>query len=228
VHTHDPSSALEGVMDSGSVEEIDVEDAAEDTARSGVPIDVIDERTRTRGASRSVGRDRNSTVPSPISAQLAESMRPPPAHAAPPAERAAVPSAAMTAVEADDPGARFEELVERARACMEAGDLAGAVLAADRAVAEGKKFALRTPMATAAVFSRIFAAYLGLLGQVPALARPAAEIAGASLDEGARALLGRVDGIITLEEVCRTSRILPRDGLRIATRLMHEGLIRMI
>jgi hypothetical protein len=125
---------------------------------------------------------------------------------------------------------RALELIERARACHAKGDLPGAVLAADEVLAGSES--RTSPMAdliesARPLFDRIFASYVGLLGEVPVMARSDQEIASLALDDKTRALLSRVDGKLTLEKLLAVSKIPPVEAMRIAASLMSAGIIRV-
>ncbi len=74
----------------------------------------------------------------------------------------------------------------------------------------------------------MFGAYVGPLGGVPVLAPRAAEIARARLGDRERALVDRIDGTRTLEELFDGSGIGSTDALRIAARLIRAGAVRII
>ena len=78
------------------------------------------------------------------------------------------------------------------------------------------------------LLARVFAAYVGPLGGVPVLAPRAAEIARTRLGEQERRLIGRIDGLRTLEELFDGSGLGSTDALRIAARLIRAGAVRVI
>ncbi len=78
------------------------------------------------------------------------------------------------------------------------------------------------------MLTRVFAAYVGALSEVPVLAPRAAEIARDRLGERERALIGRIDGLRTLEELFDGSGLGSTDALRIAAQLIRTGAIRVI
>jgi hypothetical protein len=78
------------------------------------------------------------------------------------------------------------------------------------------------------LLTRVFATYVGPPGGVPVLAPRAHEIARARLGEAERVLLGRVDGIRTLEELFDGSGLGSLDALRTAARLIRSGAIRVV
>jgi hypothetical protein len=197
---------------------------------------------------RDVSRGRRSTVVSPLPALLAQSMGQVRDPAAP--ARAYQDVTRPVGVAADgrpsgDSGTSYRvEIIDRsqgikgliagliddARACMDTGDLGGAVLAADRAMAEAGHApspAVAEIIAPARpLMDRIFASYVGLLGQVPVKAFTEREISVQPLDDHHRALLAAIDGVMTLEQVLRASRVPAVEAVRIAASLLHGGIIR--
>jgi hypothetical protein len=124
------------------------------------------------------------------------------------------------------------ELIERARTCLEHGDLSGAVVAVDEVMSSIEK---RTMSGIAdliesarPMFDRIFAAYVGLLNEVPVMARSDDDVEAMPLDGRARALLRHIDGVRTLEQVFGASKVPAVDAVRIAARLMCAGIIRVV
>jgi hypothetical protein len=127
--------------------------------------------------------------------------------------------------------ARVALLIQRAKACLEQGDLSGAVLAADEVLAGSESHT--SPISdliesARPLIDRIFSAYLGLLGEVPVMARSAQEIAQLPFDEKTRTFLSRVDGVLTLEQLFNVSKIPPVEAVRIAASLMCAGVIRVV
>jgi hypothetical protein len=128
------------------------------------------------------------------------------------------------------PRAHIQALVERARNFMDGGNLGAAVIAADQALAEASK----APQDDVAglikdarpLFDRIFASYVGLLGQVPVRVRSDEELAGQELGERTTYLLSHVDGAQTLEELSRTTGIPPVEAMKIAASLLAAGIVR--
>jgi hypothetical protein len=122
-------------------------------------------------------------------------------------------------------------LILRARACMERGDLGGAVLAADEVLAEGER--AKVPgiadllEAARPLFDQIFASYIGLLGEVPILARSPEEISAMELDDKTQTLVSRINGILTLEKLFSVSKIPAVEAVRIAATLLSDGIIRV-
>jgi hypothetical protein len=120
-------------------------------------------------------------------------------------------------------------LVHKARFCLDAGDIAEAVLAASAAVVANE----RSPepevgdLADTAggPLARIFTA--GPASKVPVMNRSDAELDAIALDELHWALLRRMNGHLTLDEVFRATKIPAIDALKIAASLLREGVIRV-
>jgi len=212
-----------------------------------------------RTAEINVERDRRNTLTSPISALIAESMsdvsevpagRDP---AAPRPEshggheltrrvgdsdRQPTPrerSQGYKIEVSNDPNARARlraaHLIDQARALLNSGALAGAVVAAEQAFDEAERAA---PPGIAEVieparplFAQIFSAYVGPLDEVPVMAKRMQDIPVATLDERRRALIGLVDGARSLGQILDAAR-LHGDGLRIAASLLRSGIIRVV
>ena len=208
-------------------------------------------------SSTSVARERRSTVVSPIPAELAKSMMgelrdtgtPAPMHAEPtrpmndksgPYPPGASPGEEVVdtySVELIDddpvlsPPDHIRSLIDRARTLMENGNLGGAVIAADQTLAEAAK----TPQADVAelvkaarpLFDRIFAAYVGLLGQVPVRLRSDADLEGQELGERTNYLLSHIDGKQTLEQLSTSTGIPPVEAMKIAASLLAAGIVRV-
>jgi len=127
---------------------------------------------------------------------------------------------------------RAAALIDVARAALDEGDLTAAVNAAEGALHEAD---VAPPPGIVEVIeparpllARVFAAYVGPLGGVPVLAPRAAEIARVRLGERERALIARIDGARTLEELFDGSGVGSTDALRIAARLIRAGAVRII
>jgi len=127
---------------------------------------------------------------------------------------------------------RAAGLIDRARAALDEGDLTAAVTAAEGALNEAD--AAPPPGIVEVIeparplLARVFAAFVGPLGGVPVLAPRAAEIARARLGERERALIVRIDGSRTLEELFDGSGLGSTEALRIAARLIRAGAVRII
>jgi hypothetical protein len=202
------------------------------------------------------GRDRRVTVMSPIPAQLAESMgsTPPvgtrqPDPAAPVARRpehtrrvgdsgrqAVGPGSAPSLSQADADVAPWRQRAARhidsARAALDAGDLTVAVTAAEAAMREGDEAPppgiVEVIEPARPLLTRVFAAYVGPSSGLPVRAPRAAEIAANRLGPREQALLARVDGSRTLEELFDGSGLGSTDALRIAARLLRTGAVRIV
>jgi hypothetical protein len=120
-------------------------------------------------------------------------------------------------------------LVHKARFCLDAGDIGEAVLAASAAVFANE----RSPepevgdLADTAggPLARIFTA--GPASKVPVMNRSDAELDTTELDELHWALLRRMNGHLTLDEVFRATKIPAIDALKIAASLLRDGVIRV-
>jgi hypothetical protein len=127
---------------------------------------------------------------------------------------------------------RAARLIDRARASMEAGDIGGAALAAEEALEEADQAAppgiVEVIEPARPLLGRIFAAFVGPLSEVPVMARRNDEIAGLGLDEHKRAVLARVDGATSLEQIFDAARIPAGDALRIAASLLRDGIVRVV
>ena len=127
---------------------------------------------------------------------------------------------------------RAAALIDEARAALDEGDLTAAVNAAEGALREADEAPppgiVEVIEPARPLLARVFAAYVGPLGGVPVLAPRAAEIARARLGERERALIGRIDGTRTLEELFDGSGVGSTDALRIAARLIRAGAVRII
>jgi hypothetical protein len=127
---------------------------------------------------------------------------------------------------------RASALIDEARAALDDGDLTAAVTAAEGALREADQAPppgiVEVIEPARPLLGRVFAAYVGSLGGVPVLAPRAAEIARARLGEEERALIARIDGLRTLEELFDGSGLGSTDALRIAARLIRAGAVRVI
>src|SRR5450432_408559 len=216
-------------------------------------------RTDTmRTAEINVERDRRDTLTSPISALIAESMsevsvviaaRDP---AAPRPEggreltrrvgdsdRQPTPrdrSRGYSVEVSDDPNAphriRAARLIDQARALMESGALAGAVVAAEQALDESER-AVAPGIAEVIeparpLLAQVFATFVGPLDEVPVMAKRLQDISPMALDDRRRAVLALVDGVRTLDQILDGARIHASDALRIAASLLRAGIIRVV
>ena len=123
-------------------------------------------------------------------------------------------------------------LIDEARAALDEGDLTAAVNAAEGALHESDEAPppgiIEVIEPARPLLARVFGAYVGPLGGVPVLAPRAAEIARARLGDRERALIERIDGTRTLEELFDGSGVGSTDALRIAARLIRAGAVRII
>ena len=128
-------------------------------------------------------------------------------------------------------GEQVRSLIESARSYIEGGNLGAAVIAADQALAEAGKTSQAdvADMVKSArpLFDRIFAAYVGLLTQVPVRARTDEQIAGQELGDRTQYLLKAIDGKQTLEEIATNTGIPPVEAMKIAASLLAAGIVRV-
>jgi hypothetical protein len=127
---------------------------------------------------------------------------------------------------------RAAALIDVARAALDDGDLTAAVNAAEGALHEADEAPppgiVEVIEPARPLLARVFAAYVGPLVGVPVLAPRAAEIARVRLGDRERALIARIDGARTLEELFDGSGVGSTDALRIAARLIRAGAVRII
>ena len=122
-------------------------------------------------------------------------------------------------------------LVKKACFCLDVGDVAQAVTAAAAALAaseesDGSESNVANLTDTASgPLARIFNA--GPISKVPVVNRQDAELDGLPLDELHWALLRRLDGKTTFDEVFRATKIPAVDALKIAASLLRDGVIRV-
>lgn len=200
-----------------------------------------------------IGRNRRSTLMSPIPAAMAESMvrqrsvTPPRDPAAPQAEEDfedtrrvgvsdPVRSGAGPASKSDVGVApwrlRAAQRIDEARAALDAGDLAAAVTAAESALREADEAPapgiVEVIEPARPLLNRVFTTYIGPPTGLPILAPRAAEIARQRLGDRERAVLQRIDGSRTLEGLFDGSGLGSMDALRIVARLIHSGAVRVV
>jgi hypothetical protein len=205
-----------------------------------------------------VGRDRRITLTSPIPAIMAESMvreRMPTPRSAPvvprrdpaaPLPRAPehtrrvgdsdkVHSGPVAAPQAEDVAPwrqRAAQRIDEARAALEIGDVTGAVGAAEAALREADDAPppgiVEVIEPARPLLNRVFAIYVGPANGLPILAPRADDIARRQLGERERAVLKRIDGSRTLEELLDGSGLGPTDGLRMVARLIRSGAVRIV
>lgn len=127
---------------------------------------------------------------------------------------------------------RAAALIDLARAALDEGDLTAAVNAAEGALHEADEAPppgiVEVIEPARPLLARVFAAYVGPLVGVPVLAPRATEIARVRLGVRERALIARIDGARTLEELFDGSGVGSTDALRIAARLIRAGAVRII
>ena len=120
-------------------------------------------------------------------------------------------------------------LVKKACICLDAGDVAEAVLAASAAIeasAENVDSEVGDLTDTASgPLARIFTA--GPISKVPVINRSDAELDTLALDELHWALMRRLDGQLTFDQVFRATKMPPIDALKIAAGLLRDGVIRV-
>ena len=120
-------------------------------------------------------------------------------------------------------------LVQKARFSLDGGDIGSAVLAASAAVVANE----RSPEPEAGnlndtaggPLAPIFTA--GPASKVPVMNRSNVELDTIALDELHWALLRRMNGHLTLDEVFRATKIPAIDALKIAGALLRDGVIRI-
>lgn len=120
-------------------------------------------------------------------------------------------------------------LVQKARFSLDGGDIGAAVLAASAAVVaneRGPEPEVGNLNDTAGgPLAPIFTA--GPASKVPVMNRSAVELDTIALDELHWALLRRMNGHLTLDEVFRATKIPAIDALKIAGALLRDGVIRV-
>jgi hypothetical protein len=122
--------------------------------------------------------------------------------------------------------------IDQARAALDAGELTEAVIAAEAAMRESDEAPppgiVEVIEPARPLLTRAFATYVGPLVGVPVLAPRAYEIARARLGDAERAVMARIDGVRSLEELFDGSKLGSTDALRIAARLLQTGAIRIV
>jgi hypothetical protein len=127
---------------------------------------------------------------------------------------------------------RAAQRIDEARAALDAGDLSAAVTAAESALQEGD--AAPAPGIVEVIeparplLNRVFTTYIGPSTGLPLLAPRAEEIARQRLGDRERAVLRRIDGSRTLEELFDGSGLGSMDALRIVARLIRSGAVRVL
>jgi hypothetical protein len=122
--------------------------------------------------------------------------------------------------------------IDEARAAMDAGDLTGAVTAVEAALLEGEEAPppgiVEVIEPARPLLTRVLSTYVGPFNGVPILAPRADEISRQRLGDRERALLRRIDGTHTLEELFDGSGLGSTDALRVVARLIRSGAIRIV
>ncbi len=120
-------------------------------------------------------------------------------------------------------------LVQKARFSLDGGDIGAAVLAASAAVVANERSpepeAGNLNDTAAGPLAPIFTA--GPASKVPVMNRSGVELDTTELDELHWALLRRMNGHLTLDEVFRATKIPAIDALKIAGALLRDGVIRV-
>jgi len=198
-----------------------------------------------------VGRDRRVTQSSPIPAIMAESMvrerittprrdavpePTPPEHTRPVGDSDKF-RASPTPVSRFDEGVapwrqRAAQRIDEARAALDANDVTTAVNAAEAALREADDAPapgiVEVIEPARPLLNRIFASYVGPANGLPILAPRADDIARRQLGERERAVLRRIDGSRTLEELFDGSGLGSTDALRLVARLIRSGAVRIV
>ena len=204
-------------------------------------------------AQSDVARDRRVTLTSPIPAIMAESMvrerqvtplrRDPAAPRLEPVEQTRrvgdsdpVRAGSGPALKSDVGVAPWRQRaalrIDEARAALDSGDLVAAAIAAESALREADEAPppglVEVIEPARPLLTRVFTTYIGPTNGVPILAPRADEIARQRLGERERAVLRRIDGSRTLEQLFDGSGLGSMDALRIVARLIRSGAIRVV
>ena len=127
---------------------------------------------------------------------------------------------------------RAAQRIDEARAALDVGDIRAAVIAADAAMQEADEAPspgiVEVIEPARPLLSRVFATFVGPTSGLPILAPKADEIARQRLGERERAVMRRIDGNRTLEELFDGSGLGSTDALRIIARLIRSGAIRIV
>jgi len=232
-------------------EELEAADDADDDDRDPTDARPRPIRNSMETAEIDVARDRRVTLTSPISAAIAEDMvrqrLPTPRRdpAAPVPERPELtrrvgdsdPVRAGSGPAKADSGVapwrqRAAQHIDEARAALDAGDVSGAVVAAEAALREADEAPapgiVEVIEPARPLLTRVFTTYVGPTTGLPILSPRADDIARRRLGERERALLRRIDGNRTLEELFDGSGLGSTDALRMVARLIHSGAVRIV
>jgi len=230
-------------------------DAAADDDRDGDDARPRAIRGAMETAEIDEARDRRPTLTSPIPAFMADSMarermatplqRDPAAPEPRPVENTrrvgdsgpASDGSVPTMVWGSDMGVapwrqRAAQRIDDARAALDAGDLTAAVAAAEEALLEADNAPppgiVEVIEPARPLLTRVFATYVGPFTGLPILAPRSEEIARQRLGDREQALLRRVDGHRTLEELFDGSGLGSTDSLRVVARLIRSGAVRIV
>ena len=122
--------------------------------------------------------------------------------------------------------------IDEARAALDSGDLGAAVTAAEAALREADEAPapgiVEVIEPARPLLTRVFTTYVGPSTGLPILSPRADDIARRRLGERERALLRRIDGNRTLEELFDGSGLGATDALRMVARLIHSGAVRIV
>jgi hypothetical protein len=126
---------------------------------------------------------------------------------------------------------RAAQRIDEARAAMDAGDMVAAVSAAEAALTEADEAPapgiVEVIEPARPLLTSVLASYVGPTSGLPILAARADEIAR-RLGDRERALLRRIDGQRTLEELFDGSGLGATDALRIVARLIRSRAVRIV
>jgi hypothetical protein len=226
---------------------------ADDEDTNGRPLPIANPM---QTAEIDVARDRRVTLTSPISAAMAESMArervaTPRRSSAPvrdPAAPLPEPREQTRRVGDSDPvqspgpspksdvgvapwRQRAAQRIDEARAALDGGDITGAVTAAEAALHEADVAPapgiVEVIEPARPLLTRVFATYVGPSNGLPILA-PRADDIGRRLGERERAVMRRIDGMRTLEELFDGSGLGSMDAMRMVARLIRSGAVRIV
>jgi hypothetical protein len=127
---------------------------------------------------------------------------------------------------------RAAQRIDDTRAAFDEGDLEAAVAAAEEALREADEAPapgiVEVIEPARPLLTRVFATYVGPFSGLPIPAPRADEIARQRLGDLEQAVLRRVDGIRTLEELFDGSGLGSTDALRVVARLIRSGAVRVL
>jgi hypothetical protein len=126
---------------------------------------------------------------------------------------------------------RAAQRIDEARVALDAGDITGAVTAAEAALREADDAPapgiVEVIEPARPLLTRVFATYVGPTNGLPILTPRADDIAR-RLGERERAVMKRIDGTRTLEELFDGSGLGSTDALRMVARLIRSGALRIV